>query len=213
MEAKGIYTGEVVKFGWRTMRDNVGFFIGLLIVAWLVQSVPQLIASLLMKETVLLGLVLYVLAVVLNLIVGMGVIKISLTFCDGQKGTFGDLFSCYPLFFKYLLSSILYGLIVIAGTILLVFPAVIWGIKFSLFSYFIVDKGLGPVQALRASAHTTAGAKWDLLGFFFVVSVINFIGMVCLGIGLFATVPTTLIASALVYRRLVSQTETAADTP
>jgi uncharacterized membrane protein len=113
------------------------------------------------------------------------------------------------LFFKYLFGSILYVLIFCAGLILLIFPGIIWGIKFGLFPYFIIDKGLGPIKALKASAKTTMGARWDLLGFGFVVSIISLLGVLCLVIGIFATIPTTMIAAALVYRRLLSQTKKA----
>jgi len=208
-ETKGIYIGETVKFGWKTMKDNLGFFIGLLIVAWLVQFAPRLIADHVVKEVGFLRIIFCLLYVVLIFVVQMGLIKISLRFCDHEKGTFRDLFSCFPLFFKYLFSSILYGLIVIGGAILLIFPGVIWGIKFMLFPYFIVDKRMGPVEALKASAKTTMGAKWDLLGFYSVVSIINVIGVLSLVIGIFATVPTVMIATALVYRKLLSQTEAA----
>lgn len=207
METKGIYVGEVMRFGWRTMKANLGFFIVLLLVAGLVQLVPQSIGDYIIEEVVFLGLIFYLLSFVLSFVVTMGLIKISIQFCDNEKGTFSDLFSCFPLFFKYLFSYILYVLIMIAGVILLIFPAVIWGIKFGLFPYFIVEKRLGPVEALKASARTTMGAKWDLLGFGFVAFVINLIGVLCLFIGIFATLPTTMVATALVYRKLLSQTE------
>ena len=207
METKGFYAGEMVKFGWRTMRENLRFFIGLLLVAWLVELIPLAIARLVTEKTDLLAAILYILSCILSIIVGMGLIEISLRFCDNERASIRDLFSPYPLFPRYLFSSILYELIVLGGLILLIFPGVIWGIKFSLFPYFIVDKGLGPVEALKASARTTARAKWDLLGFWFGMTVINFLGVVCLLIGLFAAYPTTMVATALVYRKLLSQTE------
>jgi len=208
METKGIYTGEMVKFGWKTMKDNLGFFIGLLLLSCIVVMAPQIIACIVAKKVVFLGVILYIVYIVLNCVVTMGLIKISLKFCDNEKGTIGDLFSCFPLFSKYLYSSILFILIIIGGIILLIFPAIIWGIKFGLYPYFIVEKGMGPVEALKASSRATMGAKWDLLGFGFVVGVINTIGVLCLLIGLFATVPLTMVAVALVYRKLLSQTET-----
>ena len=136
-------------------------------------------------------------------------IKICLKFCDNKERNFGDLFSCFPLFFKYLFSLILYLLILVGGAILLIFPAVIWGIKFYFFGYFIVDEGLGPVEALKASSRITMDAKWDLLGLSFVLGVIIMLGVLCLGIGFFAAAPTVIVAIALTYRKLLSQTETA----
>jgi uncharacterized membrane protein len=209
MKTKGIYIGEIVRFGWKKMKENLGFFIVLLLVAWLIQTVPQFIGSYLIDRQLIFGIIIYLIALVLNIVVAMGLIKVSLRFSANKKGTFGDLFSCFPLFFKYLFGSILYVLIFCAGLILLIFPGIIWGIKFGLFPYFIIDKGLGPIKALKASAKTTMGARWDLLGFGFVVSIISLLGVLCLVIGIFATIPTTMIAAALVYRRLLSQTKKA----
>jgi uncharacterized membrane protein len=209
MKTKGIYIGEIVRFGWKKMRDNLGFFIILLLVAWLVQIVPQLIGEYFIDREIIIGLIVYLIAFVLNVVVAMGLIKVSLRFSANKKGTFGDLFSCFPMFFKYLFGSILYILIVCAGMILLIFPGIIWGIKFGLFPYFIIDKKLGPIKALKASAKTTMGARWDLLGFGFVVSIISLLGALCLVVGIFAAIPTTMIATALVYRRLLSQTKKA----
>ena len=209
MEKKGFYIGEVVKFGWRTMKENIGFFIGLLVLAIVVQAVPRIIADSAMKEVIFLGAIFYLVYFVLACVIGMGLIKICLRFCDNEKGRFADLFSCFPLFPKYLFSYILYVLIVLGGTILLIFPGVIWGIKFMFFPYFIVEKKMGPVEALKASAKTTMGVKWDLFVFKIVIGIINLIGVLCLVIGIFATFPTTMVAMALVYRKLLSQTEIA----
>ncbi len=207
METKGIHIGEAVRFGWRTMKANLGFFIVLLIVAWLVEIVPWALGEYIIDRVLILGLFLYLLYLVVSIVVTMGLIKISIQFCDNVKGKVRDLFACFPFFFAYLFSSILYVLIIFGGLILLIFPGIIWAIKFGLYPYFIVDKGMGPIEALRASARATMGAKWDLFGFGFVISVISLIGFLCLMIGSFATVPTILVATALVYRQLLSQTK------
>ncbi len=84
--------------------------------------------------------------------------------------------------------------------------AVRFGIQFGLCYYFVIDKGLGPVQALKASSRTTMGVKWQLLGFGILCGLINLLGLLCLVVGVFAAYPTVLGASALVYRQLVAQT-------
>ena len=113
------------------------------------------------------------------------------------------------MFFKYLIGSILYGLIVFAGTILLIIPGIIWGIQFCFYDYFIIDKGLGPIEALKRSSAITRGVKWDLFVFSLILLGINLLGALCLLIGLFATIPTTMVAIAFVYRKLLAQAEIA----
>jgi len=40
-----------------------------------------------------------------------------------------------------------------------------------------------------------------------LLTLINLLGALCLLIGLFATIPTTMVAIAFVYRKLLAQTE------
>lgn len=201
--------GEAVRFGWNTMKSNIGFFIGLLILTGLIIIVPSIISELIKKEALALSIIIDIATWVLELVIGMGLIRIALKFCDNEKGEFADLFSCFPLFFKYLFGSILYWLIILGGMILLIIPGIIWAIKFQFFAYFIVDKGLGPIESLKKSSAITNGAKWDLFIFGLLLMGINLLGLLCLLIGLFATVPTTMIAMAFVYRKLLAQTKAA----
>ncbi len=140
------------------------------------------------------------------MIVMMGLIKIFLGFCDGEKGEFSDLFSCYPLLFKYMVGSIIYGVIVSLGLILLIIPGIVWAIKFQFFDYLIIDRGLGPIDALEKSSEITRGVKLDLLTFGILIGIINLLGLLCLVVGLFFTIPMTRVATAFVYRKLLHET-------
>jgi uncharacterized membrane protein len=195
-----------VQFGWDITKSNIGFFIGLLIVAGLIQYVPDIVATIIEADAPALSLIIRIASFVLSVIIGMGLIKICLRFCDGEKGEFSDLFSCYPLFFKYLVGSILYGVIVVVGLILLIIPGIVWAIKFQFFDYLIVDKGLGPIDALEKSSDITRGVKWDLFLFAILLGIINLMGFLCLVVGLFVTIPVTMVAIAFVYRKLLPKT-------
>jgi uncharacterized membrane protein len=203
---KKFVISEAVQFGWDTTKSNIGFFIGLLIVVGLIEYVPDTIAAIIEADAPVLSIIIQIASFVLSAIIVMGVIKICLRFCDGEKGEFSDLFSCYPLFFKYLVGSILYGLIVAVGLILLIIPGIIWAIKFQFFDYLIVDKGLGPIDALEKSSEITRGVKWDLFLFAILLGIINLMGFLCLLVGLFVTIPITIVAMAFVYRELLPET-------
>ena len=143
---------------------------------------------------------------VLRVIISIGMIKIALKFLTDEKPEFMDLFRFQGNFWRMVGGSILYGLIVVAGFILLIVPGIYWAIKFQWYGYLIVDQKLGPINALKKSAKMTKTVKWQLLGFALVIAGINIVGFLCLFIGLFATVPTTLMAYASVYRKLLDQT-------
>ncbi|MDP6642352.1 MAG: hypothetical protein QGF74_03165 [Candidatus Nanoarchaeia archaeon] len=171
-------------------------------------------AELFISEDILLIIISVILSIIIISIIAfvrtlitMGVTKISLKFSNNEEGEYEDLISCYPLFFKYLASSIVYMLIMMGGLLLLIIPGIIWAIQFQFYNYFIIDKGLGPIEALKSSSRITKGVKWKLLGFLVVILLINLVGALALVIGLFATIPTSMVAVAFVYRKLSMQTK------
>lgn len=193
------------------MKKNFCFFVGILLVVALVAILQSIIGELTDKE-ISLGLysILWAVSIaflVLSIVMDMGLIRISLRFCDQEKGRFSELFNCYPLFFRYFIGSILYGLIVLGGLVLLIIPGIIWAIKFQFFGYFIVDKKTGPIEALKRSAAITKGAKRNLFLFAILLGFINILGALFFIVGLFATIPTTMVALAFVYRKLLSHSQ------
>jgi uncharacterized membrane protein len=205
MTTKQFSRGEALQFGWDVVKNNIGFFIGLMIVVFVILVLPY--ANIFIKERIV-SLFFSIVQIVLEIILQMGLIKIALKFCDNEKSTFADLFSSYPLFSNYLIGSILYVVIIGVGLILFIIPGIILAIQFQFFSFFIVDRGLSPIEALKKSSEITKGIKWDLFLFDLLIVIINFLGSCFLGIGLLITFLITLVSIAFVYRKLQSQIET-----
>jgi len=203
---------EAVKFGWGKMKENLGFFIGLLLIIAVIYFVGGFIQEAVggNRPSPPIGAVIIALLFrAIEMIINMGLIVIAIKFADNAKGELRDLFSQIHLFFKYLLGSICYGLIVALGMILLIVPGIIWAIKFQFYGYLIIDKGMGPIQAIKESGKITYGAKTDLFLFNLALVGINILGALALIIGLFATIPTSMVAFAYVYRKLQTQAQPA----
>jgi len=203
---------DVLGYGWRTMKSNLWFFVGLGLL-WLIVTISPDIARFILirlhlpkTSYITLRVLLHVLELVIGIVLSIGMIKIALSFCDERKPPIGMLFDAWGCFWRYVGAAILYGLIIFAGLILLIIPGIVWAVKYSFCYYFVIDKGLGPVQALKASSRTTMGVKWQLLGFGILCFLINLLGLLCLIVGAFAAYPTVIVASALVYRQLLAQT-------
>lgn len=209
MTTTGFSKKEAIRFGWQTMKSNFWFFLGLLILAGVIQFAPGVIYDLLIKESPILAFTVYLIGWILSIIVGLGLIKISLNFCDNLKSKIGDLFSQYQLFFRVLFAGILYGLICLLGMIFFIIPGIYFGIRFWFYDYFIVDKKAGAIESLKKSWRITKESVWNLFLFILILIGINLLGTLCFLIGLFATIPTTMLGIALVYRKLLSQSETA----
>ncbi|NQU17824.1 MAG: hypothetical protein HQ564_07130 [Candidatus Saganbacteria bacterium] len=224
MAVKEISIGEALGFGWEKFKANVGFFI-LLLLAMMVVPFAYMIAAAIVGGllgfigyaigigevvTVLVMVLIYVgyLAVIMLLQIGM--IKIPLGFCDNQVPKITDLLSGKDKLLTYTLGSILFFLIVTAGMFLFVIPGIIFALMFCFYGFLIVDKGMKPVDALKKSAEITKGVRPQLFLFAIVLWLVNLLGMLCLFVGVFVSLPVTFLATAYVYRKLLMQSEGAA---
>lgn len=202
---------EAIKFGWEVFKKKPWFLIGVILVIFFINSIPNTITEQLRSDDYSLILALIGLAFwILNMLVSLGGIKISLALTDGKKAEFADLFNGYSLLINFILASILYALIVVFGMVLLIVPGIIFAIMFHFYSYLIVDKNMSPVDALKESKKLTSGSKWQLFLFGLVLLLLNVAGVLALLVGLLITVPVTMIAYAYVFRKLQGTTPTVA---
>ena len=197
---------EALRFGWATVKNNFWFFLALFAAIVLIYLGLGRLAAITEKNALasaLVGLVNWV----IQILISIGLISIPLKFLDRRKAVFGDLVSGGRWFLKYFTASVLYMFIILGGLILLIIPGVIWAIRFQFFGYLIVDRNLGPVEALKKSWAITKGATWDLAMFSVLLMLINMLGLLALVVGLLITAPISLLAMAFIYRKLLgSQT-------
>ncbi len=154
----------------------------------------------------------YLLAIALwalGVIIQIGCLRITLLLSRDQKPALRELFSNGYLFWSFVLGSICYGLAVAGGILLLIIPGIIFSVMLGMYPYLIVDKNMGPIEALKASRILTNGARWQLFWFGGLLILLNIGGFLCLLIGLFFTIPVSYIASAYVYDQLRKQDEIA----
>ncbi|MBI2442806.1 MAG: DUF975 family protein [Candidatus Levybacteria bacterium] len=195
--------GGALSYGWQTTKAHLPFFVVVILITGLVNFAPNFLLQGLREDTPMLSGLLSLAVWVLSMLVSLGAIKISLKIIDNKKAEIVDLFNGYPLLLNFILSSIIYAILVGVGLLLLIIPGIIFGIKYHFYSYLIVDKNMGPLEALKKSGEITKGVKWDLLLFGLACGLINIVGALALGIGLFITVPITMLAYAYVYRKLL----------
>ncbi len=76
------------------------------------------------------------------------------------------------LFWSYLWLSIVIGLIVLAGLILVIIPGIIWGIYFSLFSYILICEKIKGWAAAKKSKQLVKKYWWPVFGRVVLLSLI-----------------------------------------
>ncbi len=201
---------EVLRYGWDQLNKNFKLFLIVGIVMGLVSFLPSLLAGQLGQEPIRLG-VLNIVSWILQAFVAIGLLRISLKLsadqpaAAGKPAVFKDLWSGGPWFFKYFMGSILYGAVVAIGLIFLIIPGVILAVRLKFYDYLIVDQGLNPIEALKRSWVMTKNHTWDILVLLFVLMLLNFIGSLIVFVGLIVTVPISVMATVMVYRKLVEK--------
>jgi uncharacterized membrane protein len=193
---------KALRFGWDTVQKNLVFLVGVVLFMALISYFP-LIIEMYARERVGGYLILFrIVSSFLQVVMSMGLIRISLRFVDNQEADTKDLFSCFHLFFRYLIASIIFAVFVLLGLVLLIIPGIILALKFQFYDYFIIDKELGIMESIERSGKITEGALWELFLFTLVLFGINILGALCFIVGLLVTIPISMVAMAHVYRQL-----------
>ena len=179
------------------MKENFTLFLSILLV-----YVAVMVIRMLFTRVPVISVIVFVVALLFLMILKLGVFRISLDIIDGKKASFNDLISQIDRFPDFLIGTVLYILIVIGGLILLIVPGIVWAIKYQYYGYLIVDKKLSPFDAIKQSGKITMGHKWHLFLFWLAVIGINIVGFLALIVGLFTTIPTSIVANAYIFRTL-----------
>ena len=188
---------EALRFGWDKTLANLKP----LLIIGAIGAFFALLEQVLSDEGAL-GALLMIIVRVVQVALTLALIRAALQVHDGEPVDVSRPGALLSEFFPFLLTYVLYGLIVGFGLVLLIVPGVIWGLKFFFATFLVADKKLDPIEALRASSRLTDGVKTQLLVFALLMGGVNLLGALALGVGLLVTVPTTFIASAYVFRRL-----------
>lgn len=208
MNQRSFSKSEAIKFGFNTTRKSLKFFIPLTLIILIIDFLPGYLVNQISEGNRAFIFLINFFGGVLTTIVSIGFLKISLKFIDNQQANLTDLFSSwnnYLLVIKYWLSSVIFGLIVFLGILLFLVPGIIWAIKLQYYSFLIVEKKMGPIEAFRLSWQITKGNKWQLFLLGILLGLINLLGVLALVVGLLISIPTTMLAQAYVYRKLLSQ--------
>jgi uncharacterized membrane protein len=144
--------------------------------------------------------------VALNLVVGsflnVGLTRIFLQIARGETPAFGTLFSGADRLGPMLLSTILVGMVVGLGFVLLIVPGIVLALGLSLSQFYVVDADMGPMRAMKASWAATKGHKGDLLVLGLAAFGLILLGALMLLVGLLATMPIVYIALTVAYTRM-----------
>lgn len=193
--------GSCITHGWETFKKRPGFLIGAVLIVFVLSSLVSSINRLTSGGSLAHAL-LAIVVLLVSFLIDIGLRNFSLKAHDTiQNVSLSDLW--HPeSYLWYVLAVLLTAVCVIVGLILFIIPGLIVAIMFAFVKLIVVDKGLGPIEAMRESARITKGYRWELFALFLLLILLNILGLVCLIVGLLVTIPITMLSTVHAYRTL-----------
>lgn len=125
---------------------------------------------------------------------------------------FGDYFKAFTTTYgKILGTSLLSGLLVILGLILLIIPGIYLSIGYSFAVLIVYFKNYSAWEAMEASRKLVGKQWFSFFVFFILIILINVLGIICLGVGLLVSLPVSILSLYAAFDDIVGVREVAAE--
>lgn len=141
------------------------------------------------------------LSILAQMVIQTGIIKGSVDLTKGRPISLGSMFSGID-WVQVIVASLLVSVATMIGLVLCILPGIaVWFLTaFTLF--FIVDKGMSAIDAIKASVSFTIANAGTLIVFFLACIAAYIVGALLCGVGLLVAIPVVVIATAYTYRTL-----------
>lgn len=195
---------DAFAFAWKTFKANKKLML-LLVVSFFSIIFLNSILQKSIEGRFVLSFMLTIVYVFVSVFISIGLIQIMLKICRGGQAKVSEMFGEKKYLWKFIGGSLVYGLIVVLGYLLFIIPGIIWQIKYGFYQYLIIDKNMGPIEAIKESGKMTYGFKWKI--FFLQLSILGIclVGLLFFGIGVLVAYPVSLLMMVYVYRKLIGE--------
>ena len=132
-----------------------------------------------------------------------GMYMLAIKFSVGSRIEVGELFKYFHKMIPLFLMTLLMYATVFIGLILLVLPGIYLMVAYAFAIPLMVEKNMGPWEALNTSRKIITHKWFNMLGFMIVASIVVLLGALALLVGLLWAVPLTTLATAFLYRDII----------
>jgi phage FluMu protein Com len=230
--------GDVLNRTWTIYKANMGNCIGAVMIVQVVNFGTQFASGAISEviqramgnnaASIVIGSILLPLGMaLLQMWLGIGLIRYLVKMGRGEHARFEDLFSGAHFIWPVFVSSLLFVLAIASIIAVALLPALltylatreqnpsiavafvgggigiiaVWIVTLMLgqYQYLIIDRDAGIVESLQLSKQITQGNKLMLFVLFIVVGLINLGGMLALCVGMIFTMPYCVLCIAVAY--------------
>ncbi len=183
--------GDYLKTGWALFKQFPAGFAGFCLLNLVVQAVLHAIPYLGMAASVAVSTPLF-----------MGNFIVSAKLLQGQAPEFRDFFTGFQFFVPLLLLSVVSGIFIGIGMVLLIIPGIYLVVAYIFASTLVIDRRLDFWAAMEMSRRTVTPRWFSYFVLVLLLTVLNLVGALPLGLGLLVTIPVSFGAMTAAYRDL-----------
>jgi uncharacterized membrane protein len=202
--------GNAFSYGFDKFKANLGpiLITALILLAGvvLVQIVEFVVTG---SERSFVGTLFFgALSLVVQTVIQAAIVKGSLDITRGKPLSLNSMLEGID-WAQVVIAALILGVATLVGFVLCVLPgfAVMFLTAFTL--YFIIDKGLPAIDAIKASVSFVMANAGTLIVFFLACIAAYFVGALLCGVGLLVAIPVVVLAQAYTYRTLQGEQVTA----
>jgi len=141
-----------------------------------------------------------ILSSVLSIFLSLGFVRIGLNLVSGRETSVAMLFGEGRKLLPAIGASILFGIMMFVGFLLLIVPGIYLMLRYGQFMNAIVDRNLGVIDSLKYSSSITTGNRLNLFLLMLLSIAILIAGFVALVVGLIFAYPVIWMSWVVAYR-------------
>lgn len=200
--------GDAIGFGWSRFKANAGVWVGIVIVAAIIQALLSALfgeRSMFRVDTFGQSLFTFawilgsILTVVVGYLINAAFVRGALHEVSGQRPGFASFFA-FTNVLNVVLACLLVGVLTGIGLVLFIIPGLIVAFLSSWTLQFVLDRHDSAVDGFKSSWRAVSSHAGPLILLALALIGINILGAIPLGLGLLITLPVSVIASTYAYR-------------
>ncbi|MFV0439264.1 MAG: hypothetical protein ACK5PS_17935 [Desulfopila sp.] len=167
----------------------------------------MLIDTLGLGESLVVVYLLDIVSSALTMVPTAGLLYMGVRRATGRTVVWGNVLAGLPIAGRIMVAGILQITMIMIGFCLLVLPGIYLTIGYMMALPLMVDRGMGPWQAMETSRKAIHKVWWRFFGLYLLFSLVLFLSALFLGVGLIWTAPMAVVLSGVLYVHLFGGNE------
>lgn len=194
---------EVFSTSWKYTKSQIWVLAGLFIGYFILSSIISLFGM--PAQGSMVGkIVVNLISAIIGCIFMLGYFKNMFQTLDGEEPQFSAYGQQSRKIITYFVASLIMGIAVSIGIILLIVPGIYLAIRLQFYSAYIVEEDCGIMESLQKSWKLTEGQVMPLFLLFLAMIGIAIVGCILFFVGLFVAAPLIYMMQCYTFRKLNS---------